>query len=412
MNLKVKKHIFSLVIVFSSLNLYAQTDTVWIYDMSFEPSILTITPGEKVVWMNKSMIDHTTTSGTNCLKNGEWNSGYLSYNQSFSYIFDSVGTYNYFCIPHCFSGMKGVINVVLNENLQKESKKFKKKEIEGKLNSSPDFKGLDIINAVTTQTLEKGVLDFTIYHRFGDLSGNNGGSQLFFGLDYIRDIRFAFAYGVTKKITIGLGRSKGDWYNAPYQVIKNLYDGSVKYRICSQETNNERFPFSVSIYANTVYSAMKNQNTEGSEANFKSLTDRFSHSFQLIVSHHFSKYLSLQLMPVYLRRNWAKANSLLGVDEKNILSLGGGARWGFSDRIAFIAEYFFTFSDYRHKNEDLFFNPLAIGIEINTGGHVFHINLSNATGIIPNTFIPYTTSSWLKNGFRLGFSISRKFMTD
>lgn len=411
MNLKVKKHIFSLVIIFFTLNFYAQTDTVWIYNMSFEPVVLTISSGDKVVWVNKSNIDHTITSGGDCTKDGKWNSGYFGHNQSYSYIFDSVGTYNYFCIPHCLSGMKGVIIIKENKVPTKENKELKKKEIEGKLNSSPNFKSLDIINAVTTKTLDKGVLDFTIYHRFGDLSGNNGGSQLFFGLDYIRDIRFAFAYGFSKKITIGIGRSKGDWYNAPYQIIKNLYDGSIKFRICSQETNNRKFPFSVSAYANTVYSAMKNQNIEGSEANFKSFMDRFSLSFQLIISHDFSKYLSLQLMPVYLRRNWAKSNPLLGVDEKDLLSVGIGARWEFSDRIAIIAEYFFTFSDYRHKNKDVFSNPLAIGVEINTGGHIFHINLSNATGIIPNTFIPYTTSSWLKNGFRLGFSISRKFIT-
>lgn len=409
----MKKHLFSLVIIFGFISscVYTQTDTIKIYTMYFEPAILTISPGHKVVWINKSNDDHTSSSGTNCNKDGKWHSGYISHNQTFSYVFDTVGTFNYFCVPHCFSGMKGIIIVKENETPSKETKEFKKKEndleMKGALKSSPNFKGLDIINAVTAKTLDKGVLDFTIYHRFGDLTGNNGGSQLFFGLDYIRDIRFAFAYGLTKRILIGLGRSKGDWYNSPYQIVRNLYDGSVKINICTQNSNNNNF--SISIYANTVYSAMKSQDIQGSEANFQFFTDRFSHSIQMIASHDFSKYLSLQIMPIYLRRNWVDSHSEITMNEMNLFSLGAGFRWEFSNRIAIIAEYFYTFSDYRKKNKHIFSNPLAIGLEINTGGHIFHINLSNSTGIIPNTFIPYTTSSWLKNGVRLGFSISRKF---
>lgn len=109
---------------FFTTNIYSQTDTISIYNMSFEPASLTISAGEKVVWINKSTMDHTCTSGTNCSKDGKWNSGYLSQYQSFSYVFDSVGTYNYFCIPHCLSGMKGVI--IVKENPPKENTGLKK----------------------------------------------------------------------------------------------------------------------------------------------------------------------------------------------------------------------------------------------------------------------------------------------
>jgi len=432
----MKKKLLSTVILFQifALSLSAQTDTVSIYNMVFTPATLTISAGKKVVWINKSNTDHTSTSGIDCAKDGKWNSGYLSEGQSFSYIFNAEGVYNYFCIPHCLSGMKGIIVVKGVENPPKENEALKKKENkepnqeinsqENKKNNEelqqenkkagkpapPNFKGLDIINAVTTKTLDKGILDFTIYHRFDDLIGNKGGPQVFFGLDNIRDVRLALAYGLVKNITIGIGRSKGDWFNAPYQEVKNLYDGSIKIRVCSQDTGTKKFPFSIAVYANTVYTAMKSQDMPESEANFKHFTDRFSHSCQIIMAHNFSKYLSFQLMPVYLRRNWVNICPDMSTDELDIFSLGGGARWGFSNRFALVAEYFYVFSEYRKKNKDVFSNPLAVGVEINTGAHVFHINLSNATGIIPNTFIPYTTSSWLKNGFRLGFSISRKFI--
>jgi|GEM_PF-187254 len=413
----MKKKMFLLIVLSHAIafGLCAQIDTVRIYNMFFEPATLTISSGEKVVWINKSNGEHTSTSGDNCAKNGKWNSGYLSEGQSFSYTFDSVGSYNYFCIPHCLSGMKGVIEV--KESLGPLKKKAAEKINDAQVKdqgrsqkSNPEFKGSEIINAVTAKSLDKGILDFTIFHRFDDMTGDKGGSQVLFGLDNIRDVRLALSYGIMRNVTIGIGRSKGDWFNAPYQEVKNLYDGSVKIHLCSQDTNHKKIPFSIAIYANTVYTAMKSQDIEDSETNFKHFTDRFSHSCQIIFSHDFPKHLSLQLMPVYLRRNWVNNCPETRMDELDLFSLGGGARWGFSDRFAIIAEYFYVFSDYRQKNKDLFSNPLAVGFEINTGAHIFHINLSNATGIIPNTFIPYTTSSWLKNGFRLGFSISRKFV--
>lgn len=410
----MRKLFFSILILFQifAFKLFAQKDTIVMRDMTFEPASLTINAGEKVVWINRSGTDHTSTSGANCVKDGKWNSGYLSEGQSFSYTFNSPGSYNYFCIPHCLSGMEGVI--VVKEDLSKEKNLKKKdeeqpKEPKGNKKTAPDFKGLDIINAVTAKTLGKGVLDFTMYHRFDNLIGDMGGPQVLFGLDNMRDVRLSLAYGLLKNITLGLGRSKGDWFNAPYQEVKNLYDGSVKVRMCSQDTGKRKIPFSITAYVNTVYSAMKNQNVEDSEANFEHFTDRFSHSCQVVVAHAFSKYIALQLMPVYLRRNWVNTCPEIRWDELDIFALGGGAKWQFSKRFSILAEYFYVFSDYRQKNKDVFSNPLAVGVEVNTGGHVFHINLSNSTGIIPNTFIPYTTSSWLEKGFRLGFSISRSF---
>lgn len=409
------KKIFCFLVLIQAIipNIYAQTDTVIMYDNDFKPATLTIRPGQKVVWFNKSKMDHTSTSGTNCSKDGKWNSGYISEGQTYTYTFNTEGTYNYYCIPHCISGMKGVIIVKGNPTSSEENSEVKKKVNEEGYEtkkSKPDFKGTDIINAVTIKTLDKGVLDFSIYHRFDDLTGAKGGPQVLYGLDNMRDMRLALSYGIIKNVTVGIGRSKGDWFNAPYQEVKNLYDGNIKIRICSQDSGRKKIPFSVSVYANTVYTAMKSHDMIGSEANFKYFSDRFSHSCQIIVARNFSKYLSVQIMPVYLRRNWVFTCPEMSMDELDLFSLGGGFRWGFSDTFAIIAEYFYVFSNYRHSNKDVFSDPLAIGFEINTGGHIFHINLSNATGIIPNTFIPYTTSSWLNKGFRLGFSISRKFV--
>lgn len=389
----------------------AQTDTVEMRNMSFNPPRLTIRKGTTVVWMNKTNQDHTSTSGTDCAKDGKWDSGYINEGKSYSRTFNEEGNFSYFCTPHCLSGMKGMIVVKAAGAAPPDTLK-KKEALNPKAEnkkSQPGFKGLDVINAVTANTLGKNILDFTIYHRFDNLTGPRGGAQTFFGLDNIRDIRLSLAYGLTKNITIGIARSKGDWFNSPYQEVRNLYDGSIKIKVCSQDTGRGSFPLSIALYGNTVYTAMRSQEVEGSEGTFQHTSDRYSYSAQAIIAHSFKKCLSLQVMPVYLRRNWVNTFSK---DELDLFSLGGGLRWGFSERFAIIAEYFHPFSNYRQKNKDVFSDPLAVGVEINTGGHVFHINLSNATGLIPNTYLPYTTASWLKNGFRLGFSISRKFVLD
>ena len=124
------KYIFSFILFqIFTINIYSQTDTVNIYNMSFKPATLTISAGKRVVWINKTNQDHTSTSGINCTKDGQWNSGYISEGQNFSRTFDSVGTYNYFCIPHCLSGIKGKIIVKKNENSSKENEALKKKKM-------------------------------------------------------------------------------------------------------------------------------------------------------------------------------------------------------------------------------------------------------------------------------------------
>lgn len=407
-----------LIVIFAAQS-KAQKDTVIMDNDSFEPANLTVSPGSTVIWINKSILQHTATSGTNCSADGKFDSGVIDPNQSFSYTFKSEGIFNYYCIPHCAMGMKGVITVrnstgastQVNDTTQSVTEKKNESSDQKKKRSSLiEFKSLEVINTPTPNTLPKKVIDFTIFHRFDNMIGPQGGRHILFGLDNMRDLRLGLSYGLTSALTIGIGRSKGDWFNSPYQEVKELYDGYAKLRIIKQDSS-KNIPVSITAYGNTVYTAMKSQDNELSEAHFNHTSDRFSHSAQLIIAHNFKKFLSLQVMPSYVRRNWVNECVSDG-DDLDIYAIGAAARWAFSNRYAIIAEYFEVISDYRRHHKDQYFNPFAIGFEINTGGHVFHINLSNSTGIIQNTFLPYTNSSWDDEGFRLGFSIARKFDTN
>ena len=91
-----------------------------------------------------------------------------------------------------------------------------------------------------------------------------------------------------------------------------------------------------------------------------------------------------------------------------IYSLGFAGRIKITKRMAFVFDYFLTFSEYRDASNN-YYNALGVGLEMETGGHVFHINVTNSEGIIENDIIPATQSSWGKGEYKLGFNIARVF---
>ncbi len=272
------------------------------------------------------------------------------------------------------------------------------------------FKDQKIINAQTTETVKAGTMSFNINHRFGNIGvASNGGGHTLYGLDNVSDIRFGFDFGITNNLTIGIGRSKQ----------AELVDGFVKYRIMTQ-TQDNHIPFSMALYCDASYnpqsaSIFYNGMAEPTAANPFTQSDvhRFSYVTQLILARKFGSRFSIELLPSYQHRNYILANFNLdndAIETNDLLSVGGGFRFKFTKRIALICDYFYTFSKYRTNNTaNPYFMPLALGVEIETGGHVFHLNFTNASGIIENNLIPNTTDDWLKGGFKFGFNISRVF---
>ncbi len=269
------------------------------------------------------------------------------------------------------------------------------------------FKGSKIINAQSTETVKANTYDFSITHRFGNMgTASNGGGHTLYGLDGVTDVRFGFDFGITNDLTIGIGRSKQ----------RELVDGFVKYRMLTQTLDNH-IPISLAIYADMGYTPqLANQFYSGmaADSTFKQNDiHRFSYTTQLLIARKFGWRFSMQLIPTYQHRNFilATINSDNGkVETNDLMSMGIGFRFKFTKRFAFIADYFYTFSDYRKNNPvNPFYNPLAVGFEVETGGHVFHLNFTNASGIVENNFIPYTTDNWLKGGYKFGFNVSRVF---
>lgn len=101
--------VFALVLCFSMSTSHADIIDIDIIDFSFSPADVNIQVGDTVRWTNRNAVTHTSTSGAQGIPDGMWNSGSLGLNESFSFVFETPGSFPYYCIPHNF--MTGTVNV-------------------------------------------------------------------------------------------------------------------------------------------------------------------------------------------------------------------------------------------------------------------------------------------------------------
>lgn len=265
------------------------------------------------------------------------------------------------------------------------------------------FKSTRLINGHSNETIYKNELDFKVDHRFGDIAGNNGGIKQFFGLDNSTDIRIGFEYGLSDRLSIGLARAKGA------TAVQQLYEGSLKFRLLEQ-TTDDQVPLGLTAFGNTTIAAVKASEDPTSAAAYNKFNDRLNFVAQLILARKFNTNFSFEIIPTYVHRNFTAFR-----DQNTIFAVGAGGRMKISKRMALVLDYFKPFRNsadqayLEEKNGAKFYDPLGVGLEIETGGHVFHLNFTNATAIEEIQFIPSTTSSWTKGQYRWGFSISRRF---
>ncbi len=257
------------------------------------------------------------------------------------------------------------------------------------------FMSSRVINGHSVEMLRKGVLEFRVEHRFGDIAGSNGGVQTLYGLDNSSDIRIAFEYGITNNLMVGIGRSKGA--GNPYT---SLMDGFAKYRLLQQEKKG--MPFSMVLVATTSMSYAKASSDESLVQNYPKFSHRFAYCAQLNVARKFGERLSVAVMPTLVHRNY-----VLQSDVNTLFALGGALRCGLSSKTAILLEYYHCFNP--SGTRALNTNSLGIAFEWITFGHNFTINLTNSRGFGETQFIPYTYEQWLKGQFRLGFCIGRKY---
>lgn len=287
-----------------------------------------------------------------------------------------------------------------------DSNSIKFKNLEG----SPvydTFKTTRLINSQTIETVRRKTIVFSVIHRFGNV-GNaaHGGFHSFWGFDKAADLRISFDFGITDKLQLGFGRSK----------MNELLDGSVKWRFLEQ-TNDNSIPLSVCFYGATGVTPKRQSALYPANViipNKGNFLHRINYFSQLIFARKFGDRFSFQLSSSYHHRNfiveYANASNDSARETNDLFVMGFGGRVKLTKRVAIIADYFYIFSDFRKNNQATpYANPLAFGIEFETGGHVYHLTFTNARGILENNLIPDCRDQWLKGGFKFGLNMSRVF---
>ena len=243
------------------------------------------------------------------------------------------------------------------------------------------FKGLKIINFESTKLVGKGGFYFVVSHRFGSVKK---GFENFFGLDEAVT-HLNFIYGLTNHINVSASRSSN----------QKIYELASKFRIIKQ---SDHFPFSLvgytSVLANTALSTDNLPKLE-----FK---HRLSYVAQLLISRKVNNKLSLQFTPTFFHDNYVANDS----QDNSQYGLIFGGRYKLGSRWSLNLEYG---THLNRADNSLYNDPLSIGFDLETGGHVFQLHFTNSQFMNANGVLANSTGDWSESDFYFGFNISRSF---
>lgn len=250
------------------------------------------------------------------------------------------------------------------------------------------FKSTRVINSHSMEMLPFGALDFRILHRFDYVSS---GVDNFFGLDNARTMRLGFDYGFSDNFSAGIGRS----------TFKKEVDGFVRYRILWQSTGKKAMPISLIYTGGFVYLGQKS-NVFADPSIDATFARRLSYYHQILIGRKFNERFTLQLAPMLLHSNYVN-NSF---EPNNLFAVELGTRYKITKRMAILIDYSFPINAFPYEPLT---HPLSIGIDIETGGHVFQLHFSNSPGVTERAYIKETNGNWLNGDIGFGFNISRLF---
>jgi hypothetical protein len=245
------------------------------------------------------------------------------------------------------------------------------------------FKATQIINTPTVEAPAKKTLQFLIMHRFGELSD---GAYELFGLDNA-EIRFGLDYGLTNRLSVGVGRSSLD----------KTYDANFKLKLLRQTAG--KIPVTVSLYELMSYTTAP----RNSDKPFLTSRFRTAYTSQLLIARKLSSSLSLQLTPSLVHFNMVATPK----DKNDVFALGIGGRMKFTKRMSINVEY--NYLPGEQVVSSTVYKSLSMGMDIETGGHVFQLIFTNSRGMTGPYYLAKTAGTWGKGNIYFGFNISRAF---
>ena len=244
------------------------------------------------------------------------------------------------------------------------------------------FKGLKLINLETTKMVSHKQFFFVVSHRFGSVKT---GIEDFFGLDQAVT-RLNFIYGISDGINIGISRSS----------FQKTYETSLKLRLVRQAPS--RSPVTI-VWFNSV---QFNGSLDKQELPRLELEHRLGYASQLLISRKVSRDISLELAPTFFHDNLVP----LEEQDNSQFAVGLGGRYKFSKRCSINVDYALHLN---RADSSPYKNPLSVGLDIETGGHVFQLHFTNAQPMNINNFLGEATGDWGSGNVFFGFNILRIF---
>lgn len=272
---------------------------------------------------------------------------------------------------HLFAQEQDLLSLVDKEKPKKERIKYA-------------FKSPRVINGHSMEFLNPGTMDFRILHRFGQL---DQGYKNFFGLDQA-SMRMGFDFGILQNLMVGVGRS----------TYKKEVDAYFKYAPIRQSTGPWSSPVTLALVSGITMDGLPW--ADPNRKNF--FTSRLAYYFEAIIGRKFSEGFTLQVSPILVHQNLVT----LASDSNDIYGIGIGGRIKLSKRVAFTWDYMHVLFNGLDSG---YYDPISVGFDIETGGHVFQLHFSNSTGMNERAFITETTGRWQKTEIRFGFNLSRVF---
>lgn len=242
------------------------------------------------------------------------------------------------------------------------------------------FKALKIVNLESTKLAAKGDLYFVVAHRFGSIKD---GFEGFYGLDNA-NTQIKFIYGVTNGLNVSAARSEF------------AYDFATKYMLFAQIKDG--FPVTIAGFNSlSINNTLKESLYP--KLQFK---DRLTYVAQLLISRKFSEKLSLEIVPSFFHQNFVE-----DVDQSNSqYAIGFGGRYKFAKRWSLNMDYA---AHLNRASNSLYKNPLSIGFDLETGGHVFQMHFTSSQAIDEAGYLGRTTGDWTKGDIFFGFNLARVF---
>jgi hypothetical protein len=274
------------------------------------------------------------------------------------------------------------IVAMAQDDLMKELEQNQKPEVEY---IEQTFKGTRLVNGQSVETKGAGELEFIFAHRFGAI---NTRAYNLFGLDEAF-VRIGLEYGITNRFGVGFGRNSVD----------KTMDGYLRYKIFRQSKGAKSFPVTVNAYLNA---ALRTSPRKADATYDIKLEDRMAYVGQLLIARKFNSVLSLQLMPTFVHKNTVDNT----IENNDTFALGIGGRIKVSKSIALTSEYYYRVNP--HPN-DPYNNTVGFGVDIETGGHVFQLVMTNTRGLTERAFLTETPGSFVKGDIHLGFNVTRTF---